>query len=420
MSSLNHSYPTEPIGDRRALDAMLAIATELGRARLVLSVHVFGSDQPFELAKKDDGSVYEALDSLTEVNIDVFERLSLTPAPGHHGLPSLVFHRTPAALTIQISGNPVTDPLRWVRATRERFPPVTAATIRQRFTVDQQQYLEQSELVVGKLRDTAREVLVQSVAAREALEKEFLDRRQALDTEHAARRQVLEAEIAAMRSALESDREALAERQRRVADREALHERRAKGERLRDDLLKRRTDTSLSAETNNTRRVVHAVCVVALLVLGAAFFGLLPLPLDGDSDVSVWAQQIRRVLVGGALGGVLWFYIRFTSDWFRRHSETEFRLRQFELDVDRANWLVEVTREWADAKVEPTPGLIDAISRGIFASAEERAEVPASPLSELARQMGRGEQLRLKIGENEVEVGRGALRAAGKGSAGTS
>lgn len=413
MSNLSQSYGVEPMGDQRALDAVLAIANDLGRDKYNLVVHRFGVDQTFDLAKQSDDGIRQALAEVLTADLDVFERLSLRPLHGHQGLAAVDFQRPKQV--VQLVGTPVSDPLRALRSVRAHLVPAKAVALRERFTAEQKQYLEQSELVVGQLRDTARQVLVESIESRATLDREFAEKRKALEEEHASRRRELEAEVARVKAELENQRAALDARIRAVADREALHERRAKGQQLHQDLRARRAQTSLSKETNRTRVWVHVLCVLTLLVLSLAFFGVIPVPLDGESAVGVWAQQIRRVFVGAGLGGVLWFYIRFTADWFKKHSETEFRLRQFELDVDRANWLVEVTREWADAKVEPTPGLIDAISRGMFTSVEARTEPPVSALTELARHMERGERVRVKMGENEVELGRGGVKAAGAG-----
>lgn len=413
MANVGQTYSVEPMGDQRALDALLAIANDLGRGKYNLLVHRFGADQPFDLTKQSDDDVRQALAEVLKADLDVLERLSLRPLQGLQGLATLEFHRSKQV--VQLSGNPVSDPLRVLQSVRAHLVPAKAVALRERFTAEQRQYLEQSELVVGQLRDTAHRVLVESIESRATLDREFAEKRKSLEEEHDSRRRELEAEVARLKAELDSQRAALDARIQAVADREALHERRAKGQQLHQDLRARRAQTSLSKETNQTRIWVHMLCVVTLLVLSLAFFGVIPVPLDGDTDVGVWAQQIRRVLIGAGLGGVLWFYIRFTADWFKKHSETEFRLRQFELDVDRANWLVEVTREWADAKVEPTPGLIDAISRGMFTSVEARTEPPVSALTELARHMDRGERVRVKIGENEVELGRGGVKAAGGG-----
>ena len=40
---------------------------------------------------------------------------------------------------------------------------------------------------------------------------------------------------------------------------------------------------------------------------------------------------------------------------FEQHAQTEFQLKQFELDMERASWIVETSLEWKDAKGTSIP-----------------------------------------------------------------
>ena len=57
-----------------------------------------------------------------------------------------------------------------------------------------------------------------------------------------------------------------------------------------------------------------------------------------------------------------------------RHADEEFRTKRFELDVDRASWLVEMALEWKDEKGTEIPKeLLDRLSVNLFDKANETA-----------------------------------------------
>jgi hypothetical protein len=91
--------------------------------------------------------------------------------------------------------------------------------------------------------------------------------------------------------------------------------------------------------------------------------------------------------------------------WFEQHSLTEFHLKQFELDMERASWLVETSLEWKDAKgTAMPPELMKSLSTGLFNNRDEVEQV-VHPADQLASALlGSASAIKLQAGESSIEV----------------
>jgi hypothetical protein len=144
-----------------------------------------------------------------------------------------------------------------------------------------------------------------------------------------------------------------------------------------------------------------------------AVIGLFYPPAATAGSTEVWLHLLRvpAGVIGFAFASV--FYIRWNDQWFRQHADEEFRMRQLELDIDRASWITELALELRDEKGELTAALLDRLSAGLFTSrSSEAVKHPTQDL--LAALLGESSLLRIKsprIGI-EAEVGRRGIRRA--------
>jgi hypothetical protein len=125
----------------------------------------------------------------------------------------------------------------------------------------------------------------------------------------------------------------------------------------------------------------------------------------------LWIHVLRVPL--GALGFAVSavFYIRWNDQWFRQHADEEFRLRQLELDVDRASWVTELALEFRDEKGEIPSGLIERLSNGLFTSFRKTEPVqhPSEDLVSLL--LGASSGLRVNVpGIGEATLSRKGLQ----------
>ncbi|RJF80922.1 hypothetical protein D3877_11850 [Azospirillum cavernae] len=132
----------------------------------------------------------------------------------------------------------------------------------------------------------------------------------------------------------------------------------------------------------------------------------------GATEVVVLALKPLGLTV--AFLGLLTWYLRWMNRWFERHSEAEFQLKQFELDVDRASWVVETALEWRQEQQAPMPDhLIESISRNLFSRSEKDEAADMHPADYLASALlGRASGLKLKLPGADLEYDGKALKEA--------
>ncbi len=267
--------------------------------------------------------------------------------------------------------------------------------------------------VIARLEDSLAAVGERLAAARVELENEFKYSRSELEAEHKRR-------IAA----LDEEKSALEERRRELDDRDNTHARRQ----IRSDLKKRIEDHAKSfGLTNGTRTLrlpIHILTWLALGLLGCAtyFFSI------NINEMVAQAASINRAIgptevailsvkpIGLTIAflGLLTWYLRWMNRWFEQHSEAEFQLKQFELDVDRASWVVETALEWRQEQQAPMPDhLIESISRNLFSRSEKDEAADMHPADYLASALlGRASGLKLKLPGADLEYDGKALKEA--------
>jgi hypothetical protein len=239
-----------------------------------------------------------------------------------------------------------------------------------------------------------------------------------LTEETAAEREQLRKEYEDKADALRHSAEELESRRRDMDDRAYMHARRG----IRGDLQKtikaRQQKFTLTPETTRLRLPLHITMIVLLLALAAANFVALLTILNLEIEKStlpvlIWAFG-KQTIVTLAFVGALFFYIRWMNRWFEQHASAEFFLKQFELDIDRASWVVETAMEWRrDQQAEIPSPLLEGITRNLFAdhdhsTAHSAADDLASAL------VGNASQLKLKMGDNELNFDRKGLTGLGK------
>lgn len=101
--------------------------------------------------------------------------------------------------------------------------------------------------------------------------------------------------------------------------------------------------------------------------------------------------------------------------WFEQHASAEFLLKQFELDIDRASWVVESAMEWRrDQQAEIPAPLLEGITRNLFADRTDPASAHSAADDLASALVGNASQLKLRLGENELNFDRKGLTTLGK------
>lgn len=204
------------------------------------------------------------------------------------------------------------------------------------------------------------------------LETEYANRQTRLEEQHQERLKQFEAKEAELKKI----RSEIDERENRQARRDIYKE-------LKGKLDARNKSFELTEGTKNRRRITFWF-TIALLGLFAGVFGFC-----FYKNVVSDPAQINWVAVGSQIGfaiafiGVATFFIRWNNQWFQKHADEEFKLKRLDLDIDRANWLVELAMEWKNiTKSEIPTDLIDKLARSLFIS-EEVKDIDIHPAETL-------------------------------------
>jgi hypothetical protein len=241
-----------------------------------------------------------------------------------------------------------------------------------------------------------------------------------LADETAAERESLRKEHEARLEGLRQEADSLDARRKELDDRDYMHARRGIRNDLRELIKNREQKFSLTSNTRRLRLPVHATMIfllVGLLAVNGVYLGqIASLDIASSSiQVLLWAFS-KQSIAAIVFIATLLFYVRWMNRWFEQHAAAEFLLKQFELDIDRASWVVETAMEWRRDQKSEIPGtLLEGITRNLFADAGGGSAEKHTAADDLASALvGNASQVKLKLGENEVSFDRKALAELGK------
>ena len=244
---------------------------------------------------------------------------------------------------------------------------------------------------------------------REKLDSDFSKRREELEAQINLQSDNLSGQYGDKVSELNIEREALQKQKEALDDKSNTHARRE----IRRDILKeikaRQTEFSLTKGTNKLRAPV-AVGMTFLIIFFACMtvytsFELFNVIQSSDMSKILLATAKQLIYSGGTVGSII-FAIRWLNRWLELHMQSEFAMKQFELDMERASWLVETNLEWKDAKGTTMPAdLLKSLSKNLFENQREKPESVSHPADQLASALiGSASAIRLKAGDSMLEI----------------
>lgn len=259
-----------------------------------------------------------------------------------------------------------------------------------------------------RLEALNEELLNSTHIYRKSLDSEYNDKKSHLEKELNKKRVELDEKYNAEKRKLEDQKEQLELRRKEVDDKDNTHARRE----IRRDILKeiksRQDKFSLTQGTVKLRKPIGVAMVVliGIFLLGAITSGIEVYKLiDGNNSTSLIVASVKQGLYSIGLFGSVLFFIRWLNRWFEQHSQTEFALKQFELDMERASWLVESSLEWSDAKgASIPPELLGSLSSNLFQNGKD-VEPLVHPSDQLASALlGSASSIKLKSGDSSIEI----------------
>jgi len=277
------------------------------------------------------------------------------------------------------------------------------------------------ESTLSRLEKLNEELLVKTHDYRQLLDAEFKDKIIKFEEHKLDQLKNLDSQKSLAEEQISKKEEEFEKRIKELDDKSNTHARRQ----IRKDILKeikeRQTTFNLTHGTNKLRTPV-AKAILALiwaltLLTGFSFFELLQ-ALRGSTGIVLWISLFKQITLAFGLVLSILYYIRWQNRWFEQHSQAEFKLKQLELDMERASWLVETSLEWNDVKGNSLPKeLLTSLSRNLFTETKEQSEDIAHPADQLASAlMGSASLVRLRAGDSQINIDPKKLKKAGNKS----
>ncbi len=222
-----------------------------------------------------------------------------------------------------------------------------------------------------------------------------------LDSEYKVRRNELEKEFVEKSAKLKENEEILKKLKSEIDERENRQARRDIYKELKSQLESRNKKFELTEGTRKLRTSVGIFSLILMLLLMGGFVYCF------YKNVIVKNTNINLVSVFSQIGfafafiGMATFYIRWNQRWFQKHADEEFKLKRLDLDIDRANWLVELSMEWKNLTKTDIPSeLIDRLSRNLFL-VDENKELDIHPAETmLSSILGKSGHLKIDFPSN--------------------
>ncbi|WP_143537463.1 hypothetical protein [Rubrivirga sp. SAORIC476] len=275
----------------------------------------------------------------------------------------------------------------------------------------------------------AREAAVeQQVQALSTFSEQFAERitesEQRLSDQFDARKAELEKEVQARRDSLDEYQKRLEARSAELDAKDSQHARRQLRKDLKEELKQRATTFSLTEGTRGLRRPINLFTLVLLAVFGVGFVGFSivagVLAFRPDATVQeIVIASLRSLAFGVGFGLTSVYYIRWQQNWFDKHASEEFQQKRFDLDLDRASWLVETALDWRTQTDQPMPEMMmERLSEGLFTK-EGRSEEVIHPSDQLASALlGASAEAELQIpGGSSLRLDRKGIKRLQDGEA---
>lgn len=197
-----------------------------------------------------------------------------------------------------------------------------------------------------------------------------------------------------------------------LADSKTARRKIREGMRQKLDVLSKNLKST--EETRSDRRYFFGFIIGGLVLFGVitveAGFAITNSPTN-------YFAMFRMLASSVLFSGVLIFALRWQANWIANRTKEELRLLNTSLDVERASWVLESLIELKTEEIQEMPSeLLEAVTRNLFSEGASAHQVEA-PLNELADILQQGaKSVKIKLGENEVELDASALKKIIKAS----
>lgn len=336
------------------------------------------------------------------------------------------------------------DKLNLVAFLVKRFSAVDSKrTIKSGITDEQSELLAIHQSTLERLEHLNEDLIRQGAQFRENLQAQFDEKSRKADEKLENLEEELSQRYSEKEEALKESKRLLDEKFQAIDDRDNTHARRQIRDSMLEEVRERVSQFGVSDKTEKKRRpVLIGIAVLTVLLVALLFWTGYEITsldkqyfskLESIRNISAWGLDelkkagvtpetvakvsavdvdrsylywlwARFALLSIGLFGTVLYYIRWQNKWAEQHSSSEFQLRQFQIDISRANWVVESCLEWRKETDSAIPAeLIGSITRNLFADPVTDSNPVIHPADELASALvGSASKLNLKVGDSEL------------------
>lgn len=276
-------------------------------------------------------------------------------------------------------------------------------TVKGTLSQEQNDLLSIHQETLTRLETLNVELVSGSEEFRKNLEIEFRDKKEQLETTY-------NKTIGEKQNELNKLKQDLEVKLKEVDDRNNTHVRRQLRQNILDEIRNRSTEFKLTEGTSRLRIPIHIACIIIIFLFGfvawsyskESFNYLNSDPFNLTAFVILAFKQIAFAV---ASVGTAVFYIKWLNRWFDQHSHTEFNLKQFQLDIERASWIVETSLEWDDERKGPIPKeLIQQLTKNLFEYDKVKSDPVKHPSDQLASALlGTASKVKVQAGNTQLE-----------------
>jgi hypothetical protein len=281
-----------------------------------------------------------------------------------------------------------------------------------------QDWLAASHGALQQMQETALAMSADLVKSRKDLEELFNEKQLKTDNYLSAKQADLETEHQKKLEKLSEERAELDTLRQQLDDRNNTHVRREIRQKLKEQVKERYANASVTKKTLALRTPIHIACVAGLAAtgFGAYYFGIQMVDsmtkTGPASDIGLLFIIARQIGLTFGFLALLAYYLRWMNRWFDKSSQSDFDLRQFDLDIDRASWVVETGLEWRQSEGDAMPSVIlENITRNLFSSQTGDRKEELHPADYLSRAiLGNAKGLKVSLPGAEVELDARSVR----------
>lgn len=411
------TYQSPPASDASNFDSLARATQRIGivpeKVTVRIQVASGNQEETFQLEQSSGQPLVEAVRATPTL---LWHRLTFAFKSGEGGESLITVTRQngwdEVGMTIPDSHQPKRT-MQVAQALAEEFPRTfsAATALNRALGPELADFYQRREVALLRLEELSQRLTEETHTYRLQLEREAQERSVRDAETLKSKTDTLEEEFSKKNDALSARESQLAEAKAQFDDRSARHVRRDSVKGLKGIISRRGENFALTRDTQKKRWVIHLIFVVLLGVSATVLaFGLFQQPAQTEQGAQLWLHLLR--IPAGALGFAFAavFYIRWNDHWFRQHADEEFRLRQLELDIDRASWVTELALEFRDEQGNLPAALLDRLSAGLFVSrSSEGVRHPTQDI--LSTIIGASSRLKLTLpGGIEADVSKGGIK----------